>query len=81
MAKILHDKDVPPHFDGRRTLDSSSMHPPEVPHLLLSPEAHHLARVRARIARAKAEFSRNVSVAVFEDEDGGLVYFESEVRG
>jgi hypothetical protein len=80
VAEERHHEHVLAHLERLRARDARGAEALQVPHLLLRPHAHHLPRVVARVPAPEAVLARDVLVPVAEDEDGGLVDLEREVR-
>mmetsp|Transcript_999 Transcript_999/g.1855 ORF Transcript_999/g.1855 Transcript_999/m.1855 type:complete len:321 (-) Transcript_999:275-1237(-) len=76
LAEERHDKHVAAQRHRLWTPNTNVVQPDEVLHLLLGPQADHLARVVLRVAAAEAEVAGDVLVAVLEHQDGRLVHLD-----
>jgi len=57
--------------------DSSLMDALQVSHFLLSPNFDHLARVALVVSVSESIFSRDITIAILEDQNRGLVNLDS----
>ena len=64
-------------YDWLRTGESYSMEPSQVPELLLSPCLHHLPVVASAISPSESVLTRDVSISVFERQDGRFEHLKS----
>jgi len=78
VSNKAHNEGILPNFDGLQRAYPGSVEPPQVPHLLLGPQSDHFPWVLG-VATTETAFARDITVSVFEDEDGRFVDLDGEV--